>query len=270
METETLRAVILGMVQGLGEFLPISSSGHLVIVGDLLDRTYQTTTSDSEKLLMNVTLHVGTLFAILIVYRDAIWKLRIQPNVCVLLVVASIPAGIVGFAFRDFFETVFATPLVAGVGLYFTAGILYVGHRLERGEINYERLTWRQSLLIGLCQAGALIPGVSRSGSTISGGLICGLDRESAAAFSFLMAIPVIGGAALLEGLSILSGEMQVESPMALLTGGVTAFGVGLFSLRWLVSIIARGRLHWFAFYCVTVGTLTVIGQLVTAVMSIE
>jgi len=124
---EILQAVILGIVQGIGEFRPISSSGHLVIAGELLDKVFQTTTSDSDKLLLNVTLHAGTLFAILIVYRDAIWKLRIQLGVCMLLVIASIPAGVAGIAFREFFETVFATPLVAGVALFATAGLLFAG-----------------------------------------------------------------------------------------------------------------------------------------------
>jgi len=267
---EILQAVILGIVQGIGEFLPISSSGHLVIAGELLDNIFQTTTSDSDKLLLNVTLHAGTLFAILIVYREAIWKLRSQWGVCILLVIASIPAGVAGIAFREFFETVFATPLVAGVALFLTAGLLFAGHRLERGEITYEQLSPRQAMLIGVCQAAALVPGISRSGSTISAGLILGLKRESAAAFSFLMAVPVIGGAALVESLSVLSGDVTVQSPMALIAGGLTAFVVGLFALRWLVGFIARGRLHWFAFYCVGAGTLTVIWQLFAAVMSIR
>lgn len=267
---EILQAVILGIVQGIGEFLPISSSGHLVIAGELLDRLFGTTTSDADKLLLNVTLHAGTLFAILIVYREAILKLRMQFNVCLLLIVASVPAGLIGIVFKDSFETVFATPLVAGVALFVTAGLLYTGHRLERGGISYEQLTARQAFFLGLFQAAALVPGVSRSGSTISGGLICGMKREEAAAFSFLMAIPAIGGAALIESVDVISGEVTVGSPIALLAGGVTAFVVGLLSLRWMVSIIARGRLYWFAYYCVAVGTLTVIWQLFSAVMAIE
>lgn len=267
---DILQAVILGIVQGIGEFLPISSSGHLVIAGELLDSLFGTTTSKSEKLLLNVTLHAGTLLAILIVYRAEILKLRMQANVCLLLVVASVPAALIGIMFKDFFETVFETPLVAGVALFATAALLYAGHRLERGEISYEQLTAKQALVIGLCQAAALIPGISRSGSTISGGLVCGMKRESAAAFSFLMAVPVIGGAALIESLSVLSGEVTVGSPIALLAGGVTAFLVGLVSLRWLVSIIAKGRLYWFAYYCVAAGTVTVIWQLFAAVMAIE
>ena len=267
---EILQAVILGIVQGIGEFLPISSSGHLVIAGELLDKLTGTTTSDSDKLLLNVTLHAGTLLAILIVYHAEILKLRSQLNVCLLLVLASVPAALIGIMFKDFFETVFATPLVAGVALFVTAALLYAGHRLERGEFSYEQLTAKQALLIGLCQAAALIPGISRSGSTISGGLVCGMTRESAAAFSFLMAVPVIGGAAFIESLSVLSGDVTVRSPIALLAGGVTAFLVGLVSLRWLVSIIAKGRLYCFAYYCVAAGTATVIWQLFAAVMAIE
>ena len=123
--------------------------------------------------------------------------------------------------------------------------------------------------MIGLFQAAALVPGISRSGSTISGGLALGLKRDAAAAFSFLMAVPVIGGAALLEMKDIVSGELVVSNPIPLLAGGITAFLVGLLTLRWLVSLIARGRLYWFAYYCVGAGTATVVWQLVESVTSI-
>ncbi|MBI1311377.1 undecaprenyl-diphosphate phosphatase [bacterium] len=261
---DVLQAVILGIVQGIGEFLPISSSGHLVIVGELLDPPWDS----SAKLLMNVTLHVGTLLSILIVYQREILRLRLQPRVCLLLVLASIPAAAVGFTLKDFFERVFETPLIAGVALFGTAGLLVVGQRLEKNVLAYEQLTLGQSLLIGLFQAFALIPGISRSGSTISGGLICGLKRDAAAAFSFLMAVPVIGGAAVLELKDLITGDSAVSQDFvtALLAGGVTSFVVGLFTLRWLISLIARGQLHWFAFYCAAVGTATVIWQLAAAV----
>jgi undecaprenyl-diphosphatase len=265
---DVLQAVILGIVQGIGEFLPISSSGHLVIAGELLDQATGTRTDSGEKLMMNVTLHAGTLLSILIVYQREILKLRLQPRVCLMLILASIPAAAVGFTLKDFFERVFETPLVAGVALFGTAGLLVIGQRLEKNVLSYEQLTLRQSLFIGLFQAFALIPGISRSGSTISGGLICGLKRDSAAAFSFLMAIPVIGGAALLELKDVVTGEAAVSQDFvaALLAGGVTAFVVGLFSLRWLIALIAKGRLHWFAYYCAAVGTATIIWQLAAAV----
>ena len=123
--------------------------------------------------------------------------------------------------------------------------------------------------MIGLFQAAALVPGISRSGSTISGGLALGMKREAAAAFSFLMAVPVIGGAALLKLNDVVSGEVVVGDPTPLVIGGVTAFLVGLVTLRWLVSLIAKGRLYWFAYYCVGVGTATICWQLIKSVTTI-
>jgi len=265
---EILQAVLLGIVQGIGEFLPISSSGHLVITGDLLDRVMNTTSTPDERLLLNVTLHAGTLLSILIIFRREILIALGQPRLLLLLALASVPAGAIGLTFKDLFKTVFSTPLIAGLGLFVTAVVLVVGHRLERSERSCEQLTWTQALLIGLFQACALVPGISRSGSTISGGLLTGLKRESAATFSFLMAIPVIGGATLLEARSLLTGEIQVESPIPLVCGGLTAFVVGLFTLRWLLRLVSRGRLYWFSYYCVAVGTATVVWQLVAAVLS--
>lgn len=268
---DILKAVILGIVQGIGEFLPISSSGHLVIVDHLFDAlTGQSPVKDAEAdMLFNIVVHLGTLLSILIVYREAIWKLRLQPRVCVNLVLASVPAGVLGLLFKDYFEQAFATPLVVGVCWFITAGMLLVGQRLERNEISYEDLPPRKAFFIGVFQAVALLPGVSRSGSTITGGLLTGLQRGSAGAFSFLMAIPVIGGAALLELKDVVSGEVQVGNPVPLIVGGVTAFLVGWLVLRWLVMLIAKGRLHWFAYYCCAAGTLTVIWQLFASVSEI-
>jgi undecaprenyl-diphosphatase len=260
---ELLQALILGVVQGVGEFLPISSSGHLVIVGELLDGIMGKKTDMEEKLLLNVVLHAGTLLSILVVYREKIFKLIKQPRVCVMIVVASIPAGFMGFMYKDLFEQVFANPLIAGCALFVTAGLLIVGQTFEKSELDYEELPMERSFIIGLFQAGALIPGISRSGSTISGGLLMGLKRDSAAAFSFLMAIPVIGGAALIQAKDVFEGETAVANPLALVVGGVVSFVVGLFVLNWLVNLIAKGKLHYFAYYCIVVGTLTVTWQLV-------
>lgn len=273
---EILQAVILGIVQGIGEFLPISSSGHLVIAGEILkcfgaapvDETAQAA-ENAQDMLMNVTLHFGTLLSILVVYRRELWQLFRQPRVCLLIVLASIPAGTLGLLLKDWLESAFATPLVAGLGLFVTAAMLVTGQRLERSEFSYVELPPTRAFLIGLFQAVALMPGISRSGSTITGGLLCGLKRESAAAFSFLMAVPVIGGAALLEFKDVLQGDLAVDNSLALLIGCGTAFGVGVISLRWLVSLIARGRLHWFAWYCLGAGTATVVWQLVASVMAI-
>ncbi|MFT5325436.1 MAG: undecaprenyl-diphosphatase [Planctomycetaceae bacterium] len=266
---EILHAIILGIVQGVGEFLPISSSGHLVIVGALLDQSAGTESDDASKLLMNVVLHAGTLFSILIVYRSQLLKLRLQPKVCLLIVLASVPAGLLGVLAKDLFTEVFNTPLVAGVALFVTAALLVSGQKLERNELDYDQLSFGKALVIGLFQAAALVPGISRSGSTISGGLALGLKRDAAAAFSFLMAVPVIGGAALLEAKDVISGDLVIGDPVPLVVGGITAFLVGLFTLRWLVGLIAKGRLYWFAYYCVGAGTATICWQLIKSVTSI-
>lgn len=265
---EILEAVILGIVQGIGEFLPISSSGHLVIAGELLEMATGNKKGSEEKLLLNVVLHAGTLGSILVIYWKEIWELRVQPRVCAMLVLASIPAAILGFTMKDTFEKVFATPLIAGVALFGTAGLLMLGQKLEKSELNYEDLPLRNAFLIGLFQAAALIPGISRSGSTIAGGLMFGLQRKSAAAFSFLMAIPVIGGAVLISLKDVFTGETVVASPAALIVGGIVSFVVGLACLRWMVSLISKGKLHWFAYYCVAVGTATVVWQLFATVIA--
>jgi len=263
---DILEAVILGIIQGIGEFLPISSSGHLVIAGDLLDRGLGVQRDRDQKLLLNVVLHAGTLSSILVVYRREIWGLRIRPRVCGLLILASIPAAVIGFTLKKVLEQVFDTPLVAGVALFGTAVLLLLGQKLEKSERDYEQLPLKHALMIGLFQAVALIPGISRSGSTIAGGLMLGLQRESAATFSFLMAIPVIAGAVLLEIREVISGRILVDSPAALISGGLVSFGVGLACLTWMVSLIAKGRLHWFAYYCIAAGTGTLVWQLFATV----
>lgn len=268
---EILKAVILGIVQGIGEFLPISSSGHLVVVDHLFDAiTGRSPVKDADAdMLFNIVVHLGTLLSILIVYREAIWKLRLQPRVCLNIVLASIPAGVLGVLFKEQFEVAFSTPLVVGVCWFVTAAMLLIGQRLERNEISYEDLPPHKAFLIGVFQAIALLPGVSRSGSTITGGLLSGLQRGSAGAFSFLMAIPVIGGAAVLELKDVVTGDVTIGNPVPLLAGGVTAFLVGWLVLRWLVLLIAKGRLHWFAYYCCAAGTMTVIWQLFASVSEI-
>lgn len=273
---EILQAVILGIVQGVGEFLPISSSGHLVIASSLMKALFGEPPDQAaqqaalaRELLMNVTLHFGTLMSILVVYRRELWELRRQPRVWLLLVVASIPAGLLGVLFKDWLESAFSTPLVAGLGLFVTAGLLVCGQKLERNELTYRELSPLATFGIGLFQAVALMPGISRSGSTITGSLLFGLKRESAAAFSFLMAVPVIGGAALLTLKDVVTNGVPIDDPAAIVVGCVTSFLVGVISLRWLVSLIARGRLYWFAWYCLAAGTSTVIWQLVASVMAI-
>ncbi len=262
LDAEVLEAIVLGIVQGIAEFLPISSSGHLVIFSELLDRWLGIDASNSQKLQLNVTLHVGTLFAILVVYRADVRQLLHRPRLLTAIILASIPAGVIGIALLDFFKAAFETPLIAAIGLIMTAILLLVGQRWERNEDSLEQLSKRSAFAIGVFQGLALVPGISRSGSTIAGGLLAGLKREAATTFSFLIAIPAIGGAALLTLKDVLQGAGAGNSAAALILGGVTSFVVGLFALKWLIRIVSQRKLHWFAYYCLTVATLTLVWQL--------
>lgn len=259
--SEILEAVLLGIVQGIAEFLPISSSGHLVICGDLIARLSGREIDPEGNLQMNVALHVGTLGSILWVYRSELRELLGRRRLCVGIVVATIPLVIVGFTLKDWFERFFQTPLIAGCGLLVTAAMLWLGQKLEREQHSLDDITPRRALTVGLFQAIALVPGISRSGSTIAGGLLTGMRRDAATTFSFLIAIPAILGAATLEGQKIWENGSTGGNSAAMVVGMLTAFLVGVVALRWLLRIVSDRKLHWFAAYCLTVGVATIVWQ---------
>lgn len=261
---ETLiESVLLGIVQGIAEFLPISSSGHLVILGDLLHRGMGTQPMQSHSLELNVALHVGTLFSIFVIYRNDLYRLIQQPRLCAAIVAATIPAGTVGLLWKDALESSFETPLLAGCCLLITGGLLLAAQRWERERAGLEDLTIRNAFVVGLFQALALLPGVSRSGSTIAGGLLTGLRRDSATSFSFFIAIPAIGAAAVLTAKDVLMEPANGYPLPALLAGMATSFIVGCLALKGLIRIVARRKLHWFAYYCGVAGTATIVWQLI-------
>lgn len=261
-ESDYLQAVLLGIVQGIAEFLPISSSGHLVICGALWHELTGQTASAEEDMALNVALHLGTLFSILWVYRRDLWALASNGRLIAAIAIATLPAAAVGLRFKDQIEVVFSTPLIAGLGLLVTAALLVLGQRLEHGERNLEGVTPGRALAIGAFQAVALLPGISRSGSTIAGGLFVGLKRDAAAAFSFFIAIPAIGGAAVLTFKDVLTQEAVPDNAGPLLVGAATSFVIGVLALEGLLRVIARGKLHWFAAYCVVAGAATIAWQL--------
>ena len=208
---DTIRVLVLAVVQGIAEFLPISSSGHLVIVNELLKR-FQGGAVPDEGMTLNIVLHVGTLGSILVVYFRRLQRVLIEMDwrLCSAIMLASVPAAIVGIGFKDRLEPMFTSPAVAGFGLLVTAFLLILGQRMPSGKFTDRNLPWPIAVVVGCFQAVALVPGISRSGSTISGGLLSGMERESAATFSFLIAIPAIGGAALLDMLKYLKpGQME-------------------------------------------------------------
>ncbi|MBI3863619.1 MAG: undecaprenyl-diphosphate phosphatase [Planctomycetia bacterium] len=266
---EMLQVQALAVVQGIAEFLPISSSGHLVVLGKLFKTWFG---GDQESIVLTVTLHVGTLASLLVVYRRDLWVIWRQPKLCLAIVLATIPAAVLGITLKKYVKPTFEMPLVVACGWLVTAGFLWSAQKFGGNSRPLEELTFRDALTVGVFQAiSALFRGVSRSGSTISAGLYCGLRRDAAASFSFLIAIPVTAGAALVEAaplikLAVLGPQHDGEtfakylggySPEALLLGALTSFVVGVVSLRWLIRIIAKRGLNWFAAYCVIASLLT-------------
>ena len=274
-----VKVLLLAVVQGIAEFLPVSSSGHLVVLDQLYQRFFPTDGPELENVVLTITLHLGTLAAILVVYRRDLCEIWRKPRLCLAIVVASIPAAVVGLLFKEQIEATFKKPLVVACGWVVTAALLHFGQRLGRNTRPLEELRLVDAVVIGCFQAlSACFRGVSRSGSTISGGLFMGLRREAAAAFSFLIAIPVTGGAALLKArplikllfvhLHLLSAEkgpttaevsemLGGYSPLVLVIGAATSFVVGLLALRWLLRIINQRGLNWFVWYCLVVAALT-------------
>lgn len=243
------QTLLLGIVQGIAEFLPISSSGHLVIVESLLG-------SEVENLELNVALHFGTLLSILVVYRRDILPTLRKLRLVAAIIVATLPVVVVGLFFKDLLEQAFSTPLAAGAGLLVTATLLFITPRLDGGTRTLDELRLRDALVVGLFQAIAPIPGISRSGSTIFGGLLAGLRRDTATDFSFYIAVPAILGATVLAAKGLLE-EGPGETPFtALLVGMVVSFVVGIVSLKALIRIVAGRRLHLFGWYCLIVGLL--------------
>ncbi len=269
---EFWQAVLLGVVQGIAEFLPISSSGHLVVLGPPVGRWMGTTAHSDENLVLNVVLHLGTLLSILVVYRRAIWNLLKDFRLCLYIVLATIPLGIAGLTLKPLLDRAFETPMVVAIGWIATAGMLLVGQKsANRPDAKplAEMTAW-QAIMIGLFQAVALVPGISRSGSTISGGMLCGLRRNDAATFSFFIAIPAISAAALkvlMDAVSLESADQSAVSMLvtqwpALLAGALTSFVVGVVALKLLLKAVATMRLHWFAYYCLAMATGTLVWQL--------
>ena len=266
---EWWQAILLGIVQGLTEFLPVSSSGHLVIFKELLG-------VDGEGFLdFTVTVHFATVLATIVVFWGAIWQLlkgffKFKYNdetdyICKILV-SLIPVMIVGFFFKDQVDALFSGSLKqVAVGLCVTAALLLVsdqvGKRIKAPKAKDTRngISYGQAALVGVAQAVAVIPGVSRSGSTIATGLLSGVKREVMAQFSFLMVlIPIIGE----QSLDLLKVAMGKETfgggvgPMALVLGFIAAFFAGLFACKVMIAIVRKAKLSWFAVYCLLVALL--------------
>ena len=248
-------AIVLGVIQGIAEFLPISSSGHLVIAGELFG-------IPKGNLALDVSLHVGTLASILVVYRRDIIPALKNPRLVLAVVAATIPLVFVGLFVKDIVEEAFDSALVAGCGLLLTATVVGLMPRVEREMTSLTDVTWRQALTVGLFQMLAVLPGVSRSGTTIFGGLTAGLKRDAAANFSFYIAVPAIAGAAVLHARDLLGAGSAGLQPGPMIAGMLTSFIVGIGALRLLLGMVSRRKLHWFALYCALLGGAVIAWQL--------
>lgn len=269
-----LQALLLGIVQGLTEFLPVSSSGHLMIVRDLLG-------VDGDGFMdFTVTVHLATVLSTVIVFWKPICKLLAglfkfryndETDYVFKIVVSMVPIAVVGLLFKDKVEALFSDNLfTVAVCLIVTAILLYLsdisGRRKkaapEEGSVARNGISYWQAFTVGLSQAVAVAPGLSRSGTTIATGLLCGVRREVMAQFSFLMVLVPIIGEQFLDLVKILTGDAVLGgglSPVCLVTGFLAAFLSGLFACKVMIAIVRKARLTWFAIYCLVVSLLLLV-----------
>ncbi|MBR5849787.1 MAG: undecaprenyl-diphosphate phosphatase [Alistipes sp.] len=256
---ETLQAILLGLVQGITEFLPVSSSGHLQIAKELLGVEIE------NNITFDVTLHAATVLSTILVLWRELWRLiqgafsrsfNDEQAYILKVVLSMIPAGVVGVCFADQIEALFSSLWFVGAMLLLTAALLSFAYYAKPRQ--KQTISYRDAFLIGCAQALATMPGLSRSGSTIATGLILGNDKSSVANFSFIMVIPVILGKMLLDIVSGDMATMSVPTP-ALVAGFLSAFVSGALACKFMIEIVKRGRLIWFAVYCAVVGLLCLV-----------
>ncbi|MDD5089171.1 MAG: undecaprenyl-diphosphate phosphatase [bacterium] len=255
-----LESVFLGIVQGITEFLPISSSGHLVLWQYLLGL-------QEPMVAFDVLLHVGTLIAVMAFYRRELGEMIIsviQPSrapagrrLLLLIVVASVPTALIAFSFQDFLESLFQSPAAVGFFWILTAGLLFGAGRLTETTKTIAEMTLTDALLIGLFQGIAILPGVSRSGATLVMGMMCGLHPKEAARFSFLIFIPAILGATALQMGDF--GSVLPAERWPYLAGALTAAAVSYAAIWVLIRLLQRRVIQPFAWYCLGASTLTLV-----------
>ncbi|MGN0176980.1 MAG: undecaprenyl-diphosphate phosphatase [Methanobrevibacter sp.] len=272
---DILQAIIIGIVQGLTEFLPVSSSAHLVFAHNLLNV--------ESSLAFDVLLHVGTLIAVLWFFRGDIikmirsWLLSIgdilqgrfkegfyndpYKRLAWYVILATIPVGIVGILFNDAVESFFEGALyVPAFFLFVTGTILYLSQRMNSGKINMNNISKFESLIMGLGQACAILPGLSRSGTTIAAGLVMGLDKEFAAKFSFILSIPAICGAFVFK-LGDLGASMSINF-LPMFIGFIASIIAGYLAIKWMLDLIKNRSLDIFAYYCWLIGIIVFMGSI--------
>ncbi len=260
---DTLSAIILGIIQGLTEFLPVSSSGHLELAKAFLGNE----AIPKESMLMTVVLHFATALSTVVIFRKDLfqifkglfafkWNEELQFSIKI--IISMIPAAIVGVLFDDIIESFFnGQILLVGTMLILTGGLLFLA---DRAKNTNKDVSYIGALIIGISQAIAILPGISRSGATISTSVLMGIDREKAARFSFLMVVPLIFGKIAKD---VLSDDFSLTNvnTAALSIGFIAAFVTGLFACTWMISLVKKSKLAYFSFYCFIAGITAIIWQ---------
>lgn len=249
-------AGILGLVQGLTEFLPVSSSAHLVFGQQLLGVR-------EPGITFEIAVHLGTLLSVLLFYRSKITTLlgslfdrskKDDHRLILYLVIATVPAAVLGIAFKDFFESTFSAPRVSAYALLVTACFLWLTRYFNKGT---KPVGMREAIIMGSAQALAIFPGISRSGSTISAGMFAGTNAVAAAEFSFLMSILAVGGAVAVKAKHLVTLDQMQIGPY--LFGAIVAFATGMAAVAGLLRIIQKGKFEYFAYYCLVAGIIGLI-----------
>lgn len=250
-----LEAIVLGIVQGLTEFLPVSSSGHLVLLHNVFGMS-------EPQLFFDTMLHLGTLVAVVIVMWKSIVDIfkNFFSKMTLLLIVATIPAVLATLLFGDFFEGAF-TGTYLGYGFLLTACVLTLSEKISDRVNRKREIGMGSTITMGVMQAVAIFPGVSRAGSTIAGGLVSGIDRRQAASFSFLMSIPAILGSVVLQGAKIVSDSAINAELLPTIVGAVCAAISGYFAIRFMLALISKKRLYGFAIYVAVLGIFVLLDQ---------
>ena len=256
-----LETLILGIVQGLTEFLPVSSSGHLELVKAIFGSDYE----QQQGLLVIITLHAATAFSTIFVFRKDIvmilsdllrFKRGESLNFSLKIILSMIPAVIIGLFFEDFIASLFVGKIaLVAVMLMITALLLFLADRVNE---NNKELNYSNTFYIGVIQAIAILPGISRSGATIALAVLLKIDRNKAARFSFLMVIPLILGS---MAKRVMDGDLSQDNTalLPLLVGFVSAFITGVFACRWMIAMVKKSQLKYFSFYCFVVGALAIL-----------
>ncbi|MDG1480969.1 MAG: undecaprenyl-diphosphate phosphatase [Myxococcota bacterium] len=258
---EILSAILLGVVQGLTEFLPVSSSGHLVLFHSFLG-------ASGDQVMFDLVLHVGTLLPVLVVYREDLLGIvrdvfagevpfleRRGVRLLLLMIVGTIPTGIIGLLLEDVFEQLFSNVLSVGIALGVTGFVLWSTRYASPGKQDERTMPVWKAIVIGLAQGAAITPGISRSGSTIAAALLLGLDRETAARYSFLLSIPAISGAFILKLGDVEGGDVSL---LPLIVGFVAAAVSGYLALRFLIGLVRRGDFSRFSWYLWPLSAVTI------------